>query len=446
MKILKLALLISFLFNSVAYPCEDASNTLRPPIMSGDKTNQKRLKFSLQNYNPKGTFAGWDETEKAIEQRFASTKERKEALQFVRTLAKKLAENKISPFYTLRDAIPSIAPLLTNPEDMQIICDMLFNLNMRLTENGLELYGVLVKAIPTVARVAKNIDELELFINLGIELAENKIDPIDTLYHAIPAVAKVAENMQELRGICNALFDLNMKFAENKIDPNIIFQYAIPAAAEVVKTTQEAIGLFDILFNLTIKFVENGKLNPLFENIVKQLFVAAGDSFYDLQEVCNDILPKMASKIKKVRVLDFIKAGHIKIGLKLQREYGDFKITYDYKYYPGNNVGNRIVRPSSETYQIQVLASPKAQLLKLLKLEPDKMSVDDIKICCQLSLAQRGNGINRKLQQALIEKLTELQEVRPETKQIIHDEGLRLLKLKYNGAPFEGLQNVRDQL
>ena len=184
MKILKLAILISFLFNSVAYPYENASNTLRPPML-GDKTNKERLesagklasgqiikeKFSLQDYRPGWTFEGWGTAKSAIKENITTTKGRKEALKLVRTLARKLAENKIYPNRTLQYAIPA------------------------------------------VAKVARNADEFELFINLGIKLAENKIHPGDTLENAIPAVVKVAKTPQELKDMCDSLLNLNIKLA-----------------------------------------------------------------------------------------------------------------------------------------------------------------------------------------------------------------------------------------
>jgi len=90
------------------------------------------------------------------------------------------------------------------------------------------------------------------------------------------------------------------------------------------------------------------------------------------------------------------------------------------------------------------LPPAKVQLLKLLKLELSEMSEDDIGKCLKY-LMQTG-VVNGKFNKAISQKLMKLQEKRPETEQIIHDEGLRLLRLKYNGVSVDGLQNVRDQL
>jgi len=222
MKILKLAILISFLFNSVAYPYENASNTLRPPML-GDKTNKERLesagklasgqiikeKFSLQDYRPGWTFEGWGTAKSAIKENITTTKGRKEALKLVRTLARKLAENKIYPNRTLQYAIPAVAKVARNADEFELF----INLGIKLAENKIDPDQILRYAIPAVAKVARNADEFELFINLGIKLAENKIHPGDTLENAIPAVVKVAKTPQELKDMCDSLLNLNIKLA-----------------------------------------------------------------------------------------------------------------------------------------------------------------------------------------------------------------------------------------
>jgi len=324
MKILKFAILISFLFNSVAYPYEDASNTLRLPMMSGDKVNQERFKFSLQNYRPGWTFAGWGAAKKAIKQKFTSTKERKEALQLVRTFARKYAENKIS----LR-------------------------------------YDTLEHAIPAVVEAAKDIEELKLFIERGIKLAEKNINPYYILQFAIPAVAKVSKSTQKRKAIWNTLFNLNetldkkvyypyvlqavivkaakaarnnmskleifinlvIKYAENEIPIGTALENLILRVTKVPKPAQELKNICDALFDLRVLPENKGIDSASFYNLIDQSLEAAGDSSEDFKEVCNDVMPEMTKKIKNAKVFNFIKAEHIKIALELQREYGGFKIS-----------------------------------------------------------------------------------------------------------------------
>lgn len=366
MKILKLAMLISFLFNSVAYPYENASNTLRPPML-GDKTNKERLEsagklasgqnvgatdqkgqFNIQNYRPGWTFAGWGTAKSAIKKNITTTKDRKEALKLVRTFARKLAENKIDPYYTLRDAIPVLVKLARNMDELELF----INLGIKLAENKINPYYTLRDDIQAVAEVTKTPQELEdicdMLFNLNIKLAENKINPYDTLCNAIPSEAKAAKNAEELKLFIN----LGIILAENKTSSVYALQRVIRAVTKVAKTTQKIKDICDTLFNLNIKLAEN---SASFYNLIVQSSKATGDSFEDFKEVCNDVIPKMASKMGEARAWNFIKAEHIRRVLELQRTYGDFEITYNYEYAPGDISGDMIDRAPSESCQIQVL-------------------------------------------------------------------------------------------
>ena len=192
-----------------------ASSTLRPNLMGDGKG--PRLKAIVEEVAPssklpaeKGaiifqrpmwTISGWGEAKNAIKQKFTTTKERKEALDLVRILAKKLAENKIDPGYTLQYAIPAAAKVAKTPQELKDICDTLLNLN--------------------------------------IKFAENKIDPGYTLQYAIPAVAPLAKTPQELKDICDTLLNLNIKLIENKIEPYYVLQYAIPMIASTVQSVSD---------------------------------------------------------------------------------------------------------------------------------------------------------------------------------------------------------------
>jgi hypothetical protein len=156
-------------------------------------------------------------------------------------------------------------------------------------------------------------------------------------------------------------------------------------------------------------------------------------------------------------------------------ESGDFKITYNYEYALGGIGSDKIDRPTSESCQIKVLplnststelastsnikpanvdyaqpiaaAYPKAAMItsraQLFKLKLSEMSEDDIEKCL-ISLMQNG-GVKDELNKAINKKLMKLEEKRPETKVIIKEKTLKLLRLKY-GPSVNDLGEVRDQI
>jgi hypothetical protein len=253
MRIIKFIILITFLFNSSAYPYQSISGNLRVPMM-GDKTNKDRLKsarelaseqnirekFGIYDYRP----GVWEATEKAIEKRFITNKERKEALEHVFSLVRKLAENKIGPYYTLQFTIPAVAKVAKNLTELKDACDSLLNLNMKLAENKIDPYYTLIFAIPAVAEVAKNADELKLFINLGVRLAEHGVDPRAMLEFGIPVVSEKTKDMNDLKDACNGLFNLNMSLAKIRIE---IWELVLPTAGTVVSNVKDLIEICSYL-------------------------------------------------------------------------------------------------------------------------------------------------------------------------------------------------------
>ncbi|NQT95570.1 MAG: LysM peptidoglycan-binding domain-containing protein, partial [Candidatus Omnitrophica bacterium] len=229
------------------------------------------------------TFRMWGQAKRAVYEKFETTAERKEALQHIRILARKLAEKKLDSRDALENAIPAAVRAAENIDAFKLFIELGINLAERgidstpslqrgttaiagaagnreeldlfmdlattLAENIIDPVATLTHAIPAIAKAANDTEEIRLFIDLGIKLVENGIEPYQVLTSVVPTLASTASNIQELR----LFIDLGIKLAENSIDPAPVLEYGIPASAKVAKDIEE-LGLF---IGLGIKLAEN---------------------------------------------------------------------------------------------------------------------------------------------------------------------------------------------
>lgn len=257
-KIISFIILAAFLFTNTAYSAPISPvYKLRVPLSTTASRQEKiQKRFSIHNYRPGWTFKGWGEAKEAIKERFKTTKERREALRYVRALAMKLAENKMWPT-VLWLGIPEAAKTAKNIDELKLFME----LGIKLTENKIDPEGALRYTIPAISRLANDAGELksicDSILKLSIELIiEDKRSYLSIFEETIPSVVRLTSNMHELNNVCGWLSTLSKKIPDEFYHP-LVLESAVPEAAKAAKDIDE----LKLFMDLGIKLAEKGK-NP----------------------------------------------------------------------------------------------------------------------------------------------------------------------------------------